>query len=144
LRRFKIASPFKVRFIIIVMKKKVMVEEQLQEDPAVLLERIMKADVTSANRIAVARKEADRRIATVQEEAVNSKKEAYVSGRRTRARLVENGLIKAKAVAEEKLQQSEYETSKIIENGKQYIPDAVSISLEFILGSKSKENSYDS
>jgi vacuolar-type H+-ATPase subunit H len=126
------------------MKKNAMIEVKSQEDPAVLLEKIMQAEVKSSDRIAGAKKDAERRIAIVQEEAANSRKEAYASGRRARTRLVENGIAKTKIAAEEKLHLSESETSKIIENGKQLIPEAVAISLGFILDRRSKEGSHDS
>lgn len=126
------------------MKKNAIIEMKSQEDPAVLLEKIMQAEVRSSDRIVMAKKDADRQIAIVQEEAANSKKEAYASGRRARSRLVENGIAKAKTMAEEKLHLSESETSKIIESGKQFIPDAVTISLEFILDRRSKESPHDS
>ena len=125
------------------MKKKTVVEEKKQEDPQALLEKIMKAEVNSAERIAEVRKNTEQQITAIQEEAEKTKKEAYASGRRARTRLVEKGLEKANAEAAAKIQHSKQETDRILKNGTQYIPDAVAISLSFILGKKTEENSHD-
>lgn len=126
------------------MKRTAASIQNIQEDPAILLEKIMQAEIRSAERISEVKKDADRQIAKVQEDAENSKKEAYANGRRARARLIENGILRANAAAEEKLHLSESKTSKIIENGEKFIPQAVALGLDFILGSGSKEISYDS
>lgn len=129
-----------MRFIITGMRKKEeMVEEQRQEDPQVLLEKIMKAEVTSAERIAAARKEAEKRISDMQDKAAESKKEAFASGRRARTRLVENGLEKARAEAEGKISKSKIEADQILKKGQDSVSDAVEISLAFILGEEFRE-----
>lgn len=128
-----------MRFIITDMKKMVIQEQQYQEDPEILLEKIMKAEVNSAERIATARKDAEKRVSDVQDKAAASRKEVYASGRRARSRLVDRGLEKARAKAEEKIKQSDVETARILKNGQDVIPDAVDISLKFILGKVSKE-----
>ena len=129
-----------MRFIITDMKKKKMVvEQQHQEDPEVLLEKIMKAEVNSAERIAIARKDAEKQISDIQEKAAESKKEAYASGRRARSRLVDRGLEKARTEAEEKIKQSGVEADRILNKGQEAVPEAVDISLAFILGKASKE-----
>ncbi len=125
------------------MKKRIVVEEKNQEDPQALLERIMKAEVTSAERIAEVRKDAEKQITVLQDEAEKTKKEAYASGRRSRSRLVENGLEKARAEAAERMQQSNHETERILISGKQFIAEAVTNSLSFILGNAAQENSHD-
>lgn len=129
-----------MRLIITDMKKKKMVvEQQHQEDPEVLLEKIMKAEVNSAERIAIARKDAEKQISDIQEKAAESKKEAYASGRRARSRLVDRGLEKARTEAEEKIKQSGVEADRILNKGQEAVPEAVDISLAFILGKASKE-----
>jgi len=129
-----------VRLIITDMKKKKMVvEQQHQEDPEVLLKKIMKAEVNSAERIAIARKDAEKQISDIQEKAAESKKEAYASGRRARSRLVDRGLEKARTEAEEKIKQSGVEADRILNKGQEAVPEAVDISLAFILGKASKE-----
>ena len=129
-----------MRLIITDMKKKKMVvEQQHQEDPEVLLEKIMKAEVNSAERIAIARKDAEKQISDIQEKAAESKKEAYASGRRARSRLVDRGLEKARAEAEEKIKQSGVEADRILNKGQEAVPEAIDISLAFILGKASKE-----
>jgi len=120
-------------------KKKMVVEQQHQGDPEVLLEKIMKAEVNSAERIATARKDAEKQISDIQEKAAESKKEAYASGRRARSRLVDRGLEKARAEAEEKIKQSGVEADRILNKGQEAVPEAVDISLAFILGKASKE-----
>jgi len=125
------------------MKKKIVVEEKNQEDPQALLEKIMKAEVNTAERIANVRKDAEKQINVVQEDAEKTKKEAHASGRRARTRLVESGLEEARAEAAEKIQQSNHETERILDSGKQYIADAVTISLSFVLGNGYQENSHD-
>lgn len=120
-------------------KKKVVEEQQHQEDPEVLLEKIMKAEVNSAERIATARKDAEKQISDIQDKAAASKKEAYASGRRARSRLVDRGLEKARAEAGEKIKQSDVEADRTLKKGQNAIPEAVDISLEFILGKVSKE-----
>ena len=120
-------------------KKKMVVEQQHQEDPEVLLEKIMKAEVNSAERIATARKDAEKQISDIQEKAAESKKEAYASGRRARSRLVDRGLEKARAEAEEKIKQSGVEADRILNKGQEAVPEAIDISLAFILGKASKE-----
>lgn len=115
------------------------VEQQHQEDPEVLLEKIMKAEVNSAERIAIARKDAEKQISDIQEKAAESKKEAYASGRRARSRLVDRGLEKARTEAEEKIKQSGVEADRILNKGQEAVPEAVDISLAFILGKASKE-----
>ncbi|MGV8025876.1 MAG: hypothetical protein AB2L18_04920 [Anaerolineaceae bacterium] len=125
------------------MKKRIVVEEKNQEDPQALLERIMKAEVTSAERIAEVRKDAEKQITVLQDEAEKTKKEAYAGGKRSRSRLVENGLEKARAEAAERMQQSNHETERILISGKQFIAEAVTNSLSFILGNAAQENSHD-
>ena len=125
------------------MKKKVIVEEQKNEDPQALLEKIMKAEVASAEGIAEVRKQAEKKISTAQENAEKSKKEAYASGRRTRSRLVEKGLEKARKEAQEKVLQSENKVQNILEDGREFIPAAVTISLNFILSKVPEEESHD-
>ncbi len=125
------------------MKKKIVVEEKKQEDPQALLEKILKAEVNSAERIADVRKNSEQQITAIQEEAEKTKKEAYASGRRARTRLVEKGLEKAKTEATAKIQQSNQETDRILKSGSNYINDAVAISLSFILGKETQENSHD-
>jgi vacuolar-type H+-ATPase subunit H len=120
-------------------KKKMVVEQQHQEDPEVLLEKIMKAEANSAERIATARKDAEKQISDIQEKAAESKKEAYASGRRARSRLVDRGLEKARAEAEEKIKQSGVEADRILNKGQEAVPEAIDISLAFILGKASKE-----
>jgi hypothetical protein len=126
------------------MKKDAASVDKTQADPAVLLEKIMQAEVKSAEQISGIKKEADRRIAAVQVEAANSRKDAYASGRRARARLIENGIAKANEAAAEKLQFSESESVKIVEKGKRFVSEAVAISLDFVLGKRLKENPHDS
>jgi len=53
--------------------------------------------------------------------------------------LVDRGLEKARAEAEEKIKQSGVEADRILNKGQEAVPEAVDISLAFILGKASKE-----
>jgi len=131
-----------VRFIITDMAKKdKVIEKQHQEDPQILLEKIMKTEVTSAERIAAARKDAEQQISEIQDKAAQSKKEAYASGRRARTRLVEGGLNKARSAADEKIKKSTTKADRILKKGQDSIAEAVNISVSFIIGEEIKEKS---
>jgi vacuolar-type H+-ATPase subunit H len=125
------------------MKKKSMVPEPEQEPPELLLERIIRAEMDSADSIAAARKEAERQLLEVQKAAEKSKSDAYKNGRRTRTRIIERGLEKARGMAKEKINQSEQETTRILDSGKEFVPEAIALSLDFILGKYSQERSDD-
>ena len=122
-----------------VKKRDKVVEKQHQEDPQILLEKIMKAEVTSAERIAAARKDAEKQISDMQDQAAQSKKEAYASGRRARMRLVEGGLKKARTAADEKIKKSTIEADRILKKGQDSVSEAIEVSIAFILGEEIKE-----
>jgi vacuolar-type H+-ATPase subunit H len=116
------------------MKQENIREEVTQSNPQVALEKVLSAEIDIAEKVSNARERAEKTIGASQNDVVALKEKILSDARTKRDAAIKQGVAHAHEEAQKTIAAAQADAKKTIENGRQYLDEAVGLVMDLLIG----------
>lgn len=121
------------------MKQEKISEEVTKSNPQMALEKVLSAEIDVAEKVSAAREKADKTITGSQNDLVNLKEKILADARSQRDAAFKQGVALAHEEAQKTMAAAQADAEKTINDGRQYLDEAVDLVMDFLIGQKQED-----